>query len=1543
MNRLSAERRALLEKKLQKGAPRESSAEPIAIIGMACRFPRADSPEAFWQLVLGAQSAIGRIPPDRWDADALFSEDARPGTVSIRDGGFLDRVDTFDAAFFEIAPREAESLDPQQRLLLEVSWEAMEDAGVTLEEISGSDTGVFIGAHSQSSDYAWLAFDDASQIGPFTATGTAHNFLAGRLSYFLDLRGPSLVVDTACSSSLLAVHLACQSLRADECRMALAAGVNLILTPHFSVAATQMYMLAPDGCCKPFDTRADGFGRGEGCGVVLLKRLSQARADGDHVLALIRGSAVNQDGRTNGITAPSGLAQRRVIERALSNAGIAPHSVSYVEAHGTGTPLGDPIEAEALVDVLGRGRGAGSRCSIGAAKANIGHLEGAAGIAGLIKTVMGLKHRIVPPLAQFANLNPHVVTEPVLSVPTCAEPWAEQGGSRIAGVSSFGWSGTNVHMIVEQAPAAPAEASESEQTERPRLLMVSARDKQALRDLAGRYESALGSEGSLHDVAWSSAARRSHLEQRLAVVGTREAVREGLSRFVAGEATPFARVGMKRQETGGLVFVFPGQGSQWIGMGRELYALDRVFREALDACDRAFRPYVTWSLVETIRSAAPDSLETIDVIQPALFAMSVALAARWRRWGVEPDAVIGHSMGEVAAACVAGALTLDDAARVICLRSSLMKQLAGRGRMALIDLPVDDVRSWLTTFNGDVVVAACNSPRTTVVAGESEAVERLVKKLDAADIFCRTIRVDVASHCSQVDPLLATLLDTLRPIRPASAAIPIYSTVAARRISGEEMGAEYWVQNLRQPVQFAQTLSRLIEDGHCRFVELSPHPVLRPAIEDTCGGHNVNSLVVGSLEREAPEEATLLTQLGALYADGLDLDWASVMSGGRFVPLPSYPWQRKRFWVGAKSSQDRWSQVPPQVEPIDAPAAGRDDVFEISWREAPPAHAINDAARWLVLTDDATVGETLAAAAQRRGIVVECAPFQGKGPDELFRQALNNTPDSVVVIAPDWRMPLDATWIGVEHSLVPPLQKLLDLVKTLASCAKPPRLWVITRNAQATDPGANTIEPVGTALWGLLRVAWEEYPEIAGGSVDVVDLDADAAKSVVEHLLAKTPPRQSAIRGGRLLVPRLIPSSAPSNGGLTLRPDAAYLITGGLGGVGLVLARRLVERGARHLVLAGRHGLPPRESWSRIEPESELGRRVQGVEALERAGADVRVVALDVSDNDSLMRTLARLEAEGPAIRGIVHAAAIVHDRLIDQTDVDELTDVIRAKAGGAWHLQRYFLDRHLDFFVGCSSIATLFGQAGQASYAAANAFLDALLQRLSGLGRTATTVEWGGWRDVGLASLSGGRNALENLERDGIGSFETSRGLDALEYVLGARLTRAAVMSVDIAKLTQSLRFAAEPEFFAALATSDSAAGGTRDGGNPRRRLEATEPSRRRSALEQELQGQLAEILRLPIDHIDPRAPVGTLGLESLMALEFHRRVEHALGLKLAKTLVWRYATIEALSEHLLERLFPQPAGPSEAETKPAAALAGDAISEDQALAALLGAKEGR
>jgi acyl transferase domain-containing protein len=874
-----------------------------------------------------------------------------------------------------------------------------------------------------------------------------------------------------------------------------------------------------------------------------------------------------------------------------------------------------------------------------------------------------------------------------------------------------------------------------------------------------------------------------------------------------------------------------------------------------------------------------------------------------------------------------------------------MKKLAGRGRMALIDLPAEGVREWLASFDGDVVVAACNSPRTTVVAGESEAIERMVKKLDAADVFCRTIRVDVASHCSQVEPLLPTLRGALQPIAPRSSAIPVYSTVEGRRITAEQMGAEYWVQNLRQPVLFAQTVARLIEDGHRRFVELSPHPLLRPAIEDGCASQGVDALVVGSLERDAPEEATLLTHLGALYADGLDLDWPRVMSDGQFVPLPSYPWQRERFWVGGSDRQTRWSQTPERAVAIDVPkaAGSRDDVFEISWEEAPPTRAMNRlASRWLVLTHDSTVAETLSAAAGRRGIVVESAPINGKDAHDRLQQALDNSPDCVVVVTPAWQTPLDAAWMEVERSLVQTSAKLLEVVKAIANRDKPPRLWVVTDRAQPLEPGADATDPVGTALWGLLRVVWEEHPEIAGGSVDVVDLDPGVAEIVVEHLLAETPPRQMAIRAGRSLVPRLSRSASSSNGALTMRPDAAYLITGGLGGVGLAVAGRLVERGARHLVLAGRTGLPPREQWAQLEPESEIGRRAHGVEALERTGAHIRVVALDLSHEDSVSRTLATLEAEGPAIRGVVHAAAIVRDRLIEDTNVDDLTEVIRSKAGGAWRLHQYFRDRPLDFLIGCSSVAALLGQAGQASYAAANAFLDGLFPRLAALGHPATSVEWGGWREVGLASGSGGRQAVENLERDGICSFETHHGLDALEHLLGARLPRAVVISVDSTRLVQSFRFAAEPHLFDSLVPAHSERG-TRSAGNLRVHLAATEVSKRRSALERELQEQLGQILRMPVQRIDPRAPVGTLGLESLMALEFHRRVEHSLDLKLAKTLVWRYATIEALAEHLLERLFPQQAVAVEKDLRPASALATDAISEDQALAALLGAKEDR
>jgi myxalamid-type polyketide synthase MxaE and MxaD len=884
------------------------TSEPIAIIGMACRFPGdAHTPEAFWELLEQGRDGVREVPPGRWDVDAHYDPDPdAPGKMYTRQGGFLSQpIDGFDARFFGISPREALHMDPQQRLLLEVSWEALERAGVAPDALSETRTGVFVG--TGPSDYAQLHFHagDPAAIDVYDGTGNAGCFAPGRLSYVMGLQGPSLMVDTACSSSLVAVHLACRSLRAGECDVALAAGVHLIVTPETSIFLSRARALAPDGRCKPFDASADGYGRGEGCGVVVLKRLSAAKAAGDTLLAVIRGSAVNHDGPSSGLTVPNGRAQQALIRSALEGAGVAPKDIGYIEAHGTGTSLGDPIEADALASVLGEGHSPEQPLWVGSVKSNIGHLEAAAGIAGLMKTVLALKHRTIPPSLHFHRPNPHIAWDELpLRVPTQAMPWE---GRRVAGVSSFGLSGTNAHVVLEEAPASEPVATAAP-LERPLLLPLSARSAPALGALASAWKDALtspGQDASTEALAQTAALRRGHHPHRLAVVGrTRAEWAAGLDAFLRGEAHPGLVSG--HAEPGApakVVFVFPGQGSQWTGMGRELLEHEPVFRDAITACAEAFKPFAAFSLLDVLQSGAQAELERIDVIQPVLFAMEVALARLWRSWGVEPAAVVGHSMGEVAAAHVAGALSLEDAARVICERSKLMLRLRGAGAMAVVELPADEAEAALADYRGRVSIAASNSPRSTVLSGETAAVEELVKRFEAQGVFARRVKVDVASHSAQVDPILDALRATLAPVRPVAGTLPIHSTVTRELTSGASFDAGYWVRNLRDPVHLSHAITRLHQGGHTLFLELSPHPILLAAVEQTVKA-DPSARALPSLRREQPERAGLLESLAALYTRGYALDWRKRHpTPAPCVALPTYPWQHERLWVKRPASR----------------------------------------------------------------------------------------------------------------------------------------------------------------------------------------------------------------------------------------------------------------------------------------------------------------------------------------------------------------------------------------------------------------------------------------------------------------------------------------------------------------------------------------------------------------------------------------------------------------------------------------------------------------
>lgn len=906
-----------------------SGYDPIAVIGIGCRYPGASNPEELWNNLLAAKDSVGPYPGGRFaELDSLYEQARRkPGRVLTDRGGFLADVSGFDPQFFEISPRESIYVDPQHRLLLEVAWEALEDAGQVREAYEGSATGVYTGLWTN--EYEARLYESATERDFYSVTGCLRASASGRLSFTFGFQGPSITVDTACSSSLVAVHMACLALWAGEIDMALAGGANLILGPEISELFTQAKMLSPEGGCKFGDASANGFVRSEGAGIVVLKRLSRAVADKDPVYAVIRGGAINNDGRSSGLlVTPSSVAQQQMLRAAWKSAGVEPKDIRYIEMHGTGTSVGDPVEIEAVGTALGDA-GVTRSCPLGSIKTNIGHTESAAGVAGLIKAALALKHRVVPPSLHFKTPNPKIAWDKIPAhVGAEALDLAAEPGLILAGVNSFGITGTNVHIVLEEAVRQP---NKNSQGSGPYLLPISARSPEALHDLLRAHLEAIAGSGPdypIRDVCYTASVRRNHHEYRATIVGEDvDELERNLTAAIASEdcdRVVFDRVSVGENK---VVFVAPGQGSQWLGMARELFDCDPVFRQVFEQCDSAIADETGWRLMDRVLGPDAESYHTqIDVIQPALFAMSVALAAVWRSWGIEPDAVIGHSMGEVAAAHIAGILTLRDAVAVICRRSRLMKTLSNAGGMATVELPLSEVEALLPP-NGPVSIAASNGPHTTVISGESKAVEALLKELEAKEIYCRQIKVDVASHSAQVDPILSELLTSLSGIRPQPAIIPTLSTVTGEYAFGTgdansknatRMDAAYWVENLRRSVLFAPAIKKLTLNQHNTFIELSPHPILLPSIEASAREVNPRALAVASLRREKPARAIMLCGLAALYAAGRKVAWERLYPEEvRCVRLPQYPFQRERCWPEpGESTRTRAARHTGEATPL---------------------------------------------------------------------------------------------------------------------------------------------------------------------------------------------------------------------------------------------------------------------------------------------------------------------------------------------------------------------------------------------------------------------------------------------------------------------------------------------------------------------------------------------------------------------------------------------------------------------------------------------------
>ena len=922
---LSPIKRALLEIRELKGrlaGHEAASGEPIAVIGMGCRMPGGvRDEESLWRVLAEGVDAVREVPADRWDAQALYDADAdRPGTMWTRFGGFLDDVAGFDAPLFGIAPREAASMDPQQRMILEVSWEALENAGVAPDRLVGSPTGVFIGAGN--SDYSRLLFGARDQIDAYAGQGGSLSIIAGRLSYTLGLQGPAIVIDTACSASLVALHLASQSLRRGECDLALAGGVNLILSPDAHIAFTKARMMATDGRCKTFDAGADGYGRGEGCVMIALRRLSVAQARGDRILALVRGSAINQDGRSSGLTAPNGPAQEAVIRAALADARLAPADLDYVEAHGTGTSLGDPIELQALAAALGEGRAADRALVVGSCKTNFGHLEAAAGMAGVAKVIASLRRRSIPPHLNFSKPNPLVDWASMpLAGPTRLREWPAHEGPARAGVSSFGFSGTNAHVILEEAP----EAAEPKATvERPaHVLALSARDETALHELATRYRARLAEPVAVADLCFTANTGRAQLARRVAARGTtaRE-IDSALADWLAG--TPNGNVAAGAVgATPKIGFLFTGQGAQHAGMAKTLYETSPVFREALDECARILDPLLDKPLLEIIHGGGADRIDETVNAQPATFSVQYALTRLWRAWGVEPDLVLGHSLGEYAAACVAGVLPLEDALRALVHRARLCQALPGEGAMIVVFLDEPAVRARMAEIDPSLEVAVVNGPQNVVVSGAKDAIAKMTARMEKEGVRTKPLRISHAFHSKFVEAAMPQYGEALKAVRYGQARCSVVSILTGELAAADTLSSpDYWLRQMREHVRFSQAIRTALDQGITHFIEIGPHPVLLGiAAESVTPDAPIGWLP--SLRRGTPDWTDLLESLQKLFVAGAKIRWDGFDQGyaRRRVAAPLMPFSHRRYWIDwtpgegrAESPRRAWEAVSQALD-----------------------------------------------------------------------------------------------------------------------------------------------------------------------------------------------------------------------------------------------------------------------------------------------------------------------------------------------------------------------------------------------------------------------------------------------------------------------------------------------------------------------------------------------------------------------------------------------------------------------------------------------------
>ncbi|AYN31194.1 hypothetical protein DUI70_0691 [Streptomyces albus] len=1445
--------------------------EPLAVVGLGCRLPgEVRGPEDFWDLLSSGTDAVSDWPADR----GWYRGPVEGAEGSRRQAGFVHDAPCFDPAFFGISPREALAMDPQQRLLLEVVWEALEHAGIDPTALRGSRSGVFVGCSDQG--YTSGLREVPEDVRGHLLTGNSMSVLSGRVAYTLGLEGPAVTVDTACSSSLVALHQAAQSLQSGECSLALVGGVTVMSGPGAFIEFGAQGGLSSDGRCKAFSDDADGTGWAEGAGILVVERLSDARRNGHRVLAVVRGSAVNQDGASNGLTAPNGLAQQRVILAALANAGVPAAEVDAVEAHGTGTSLGDPIEAEALLATYGQGRPAERPLLLGSAKSNIGHTQAAAGAVGVIKAILALNHGVLPATLHAEQPSRHVDwSAGHLRLLTEAAPWPEADHPRRVGVSAFGVSGTNAHAIIEQAPQAP---EEDEEAPAPRAALpvlpwvLSARDETALRAQAGRLLTHLTAHPSTdtYDLAHSLATTRAALPFRAAVLGTESELRTGLTALATGEAHETVLTGQDRGE-GRTAFLFAGQGSQRLGMGRELYEAFPVFAEAFDAiCARI--PGLKEVVFE---GGDPEVLRRTEHAQPALFAFEVALFRLVESFGVRPEFVAGHSVGEIAAAHVAGVFSLEDACALVSARGRLMQQLPAGGAMWAVEASEEEVLP-LLEGRPEVGVAAVNGPRAVVLSGAEAEVEVLAGELRERGHRINRLKVSHAFHSPLMEPMVEEFRAVAEGVTYGPAQLGVVSTLTGAVADADEWGdPAYWVRHVREAVRFGDGVEALAAAGVTRFLEIGPDGTLTALAAHTLS-ENDRLLFNSAQRKDRSEPEALLGALARHHLHGGELAWSALLPGAHTVALPTYAFHRDRYWLERSYAADGSAAEPSRHH------------HEVVWRSV---SGLSDTARltgrWLCVlpsaSPDPEAYEALRTALADAGAEPVSLTHEPDTSREELAARLTEAAEDTGLAGVVSLLPLSEG----EHEDVPSgLLHSALLVQALGDAGISAPLWTLTRGAVAATSEDVGPRPEQAAVWGLGRVAALEHPDRWGGLIDLPETLDRRSAARLAGLLAGAPTGgedQVAVRPGAALGRRLVPAVQEKEAAWT--PAGTVLVTGGTGALGKRVARWAAEQGAAHLLLVSRRG-------------DEAPGAVELREELTSLGAEVTFAALDLTDREAVRGLF-----EGHEVDAVVHTAGVLDDGVLSGLTEERFRSVFRAKVVGARHLDELSRGRELSAFVLFSSFAGTVGSLGQANYAAANAMLDALAEERRAAGLPGTSIAWGPWAGGGMAADAA---AEERQVRGGVSLLDPADALEAL--AARATGTAAALLVADIDWDRFGPAFTAVrpspllAELHRAPALPES---GTEDTHGLRGRLAGLP-----------VEGQLREVLELVrsraagvlgfagAGEVGAERSFRDLGVDSLIAVELRNVLASVCGVSLPATVVFDYPTPLALAGFLRDEV---------------------------------------